>query len=572
MYFDYFTLAALADELLDTIVGGHIQDCIDVDETGIGLEIYAHRRRRYLYMSADQTAPRLHLVSEKLRRGLPRPAQLGLLMRRYLEGGIILRISQPAWERIIHIEVQGSQGTVEIIVEPMERRSNILLVQDGVILDCMRRVGPEENRVRLSLPAHNYTPPPAQTGKRNPFTLTLEDMVGFFRKADDTRSKSYQVLSRHLLGISPLLAREIVYCAAGDANQQVADGDPESLYRTVVKLLAPLSRREWQPGIVETDGGIEAFSMYPLTHIAGWHRTHTASEAVTAFYGAAVGDEAYAAAKVPVRKVIDEALARLQAKHASLERAMTEESERELLRQSGELILAYQYTLQRGQNELRASYHPDQPEMTIPLDPDLTPLENAQAYFSRYTKAKRALEGVPELIEQTRKEIDYLHQLQTDLELAAGWPDIEDVQLALQASGYWKGRKPKRTGGGPSAPLRIVTDDGFVIWVGRNSRQNEMVTFKRAAGEDLWLHARGVSGAHVVIKFDGRPIPEHVVEQAASLAAHYSARRADSKIPVDITKRKYVRKIKGGGQGMVTYRSEQTHMAAPRNEKSFEAR
>ena len=134
MYFDVFTISALVDEFLDTIVGGRIQDSLDVDETGLGLEIYANRRRHYLYLSADQSIPRMYLAGEKLRRGLPRPTQVGLLFRRYVEGGRVTHVSQPSWERILHIDVEGSEGNVEIVIEPMERRSNILLLKDGMIL------------------------------------------------------------------------------------------------------------------------------------------------------------------------------------------------------------------------------------------------------------------------------------------------------------------------------------------------------------------------------------------------------------------------------------------------------
>src|SRR5690606_2526382 len=137
-------------------------------------------------------------------------------------------------------------------------------------------------------------------------------------------------------------------------------------------------------------------------------------------------------------------------------------------------------------------------------------------------------------------------------------------QQALQARGYWQGKRAGRIGGGKSAPLRIVTPDGFVIWVGRNSRQNELVTFDKGSGADLWLHARDVPGAHVIIKFDGREIPESVIEQAAEIAAYYSARRDEASVIVDVTPRRYVRKIKGAGPGMVTYRNETTRTVRPR--------
>lgn len=572
MSLDVFTISALVDEFMDRLVGGRVQDAIDVDATGLGLEIYANGRRQYLYMSADNSNPTIYLAGDKLRRGVQKPTQLGLLFRRYVEGGRLVHVSQPPWDRIIHLHVEGPEGDVEIIVEPMERRSNILLVQEGVILDVMRRVGPQDNRYRLSLPAHEYVPPPPMTGKRDPIQINQEDVIGFFEQTTDPKQKTYQVLTRHLLGMSPTLAREITFRAAGDIKQKATDADADAVYEALHTLMAPLRQREWQPGITEDEYGIaEAVSVFPITYQDGWKRCETVSEAIRAVYGAPVGEDAYNAAKKPVQAAIDEGKAKMQAKLNALERSMTDDEEREVLRKSGELILAYQYTMQEGQTELKAQYDPDGPELTIKLDPKLSPVENAQRYFSKYDKAKRALEDVPGLIEETKNTLKYLDQLQSDLELASNWPDIDEVQQALQAAGFWQGKKAKRIGGGgQSAPIRIVTDDAYVIWVGRNSRQNEIVTFKKGGGEDLWLHARDVPGAHVVIKFDGRNIPEPIIEQAASVAAYYSARRSDGKVPVDVTQCKYVKKIKGAAQGMVTYRNERTLVAVPQSEKAFE--
>lgn len=566
MYLDAFTLSALVDEFLDTLVGGRVQDSIDVDEAGIGLEIYANHRRRYLYMSADAQTPRVHLVDEKLRRGVTTPKQLGLLFRRFVEGGLITHVSQPPWERIIRIEVQGPEGEVSVIVEPMERRSNLLLVQNGVILDCMRRVGPDENRYRLSLPQHEYMLPPPQTGKLDPTQVTRQDVYGLFEQNQEPKRKTQQVLSAGLLGVSPLLAREVIHRAGGDVNQKATAADPDALYSALRKVVEPLGSRDWQPGIVENENGVEAFSVYPITCLNGWHPVESVSAAMTSYFGAPVGEDAYKAAKVPVHSAIAEAQARLCAKLASLERSLTDERERDTLRQSGELILAYQYTIQKGQTELRAQYDLDQPELVIPLDTQLTPLENAQRYFERYDKAKRALDDVPRLIEETRNELTLLEQLAVDLDLASNWPEIDEVQQALQGRGYWRGKRAGRMGGGKSAPLKVVTKDGFVIWVGRNSRQNEQVTFEKGSPEDWWLHARGVAGAHVIVKFDGRKIPESVTERAAQIAAYYSAKRGEGSVIVDVTQRKYVKKIKDGGTGMVTYRNETTRTVTPQSE------
>lgn len=564
MYLDVLTISALVDEFMDVLVGGRVQDSLSVDEYGIGLEVYASHQRRYLYLSADPQTPRVQIVPEKLRRGLAQPSQLGLLFRRYVEGGQITHVSQPEWERILHIDVRGPEGDVTIIAEPMERRSNLLLVQNGIIMDCIRRVGADENRYRVSLPGQPYVPPPPQTGKLNPFTLTPESMVGLFEQNDDPKRKTHQVLTSRLLGISPLLAKEIVYRAAGTTEQKAKDADPQHTLIALKAVTAPLQRRDWQPGVAENERGVEAYSVYPLESIEGWRRIESVSEAMTLYYSAPVGEDAYNAAKVPVRDAIQDAVGKLSGRLASLQKSMTDEHERESLRQSGELILAYQYGLQAGQKELRAQYELDAPELVIALDPALTPLENAQKYFDKYNRAKRALDDVPGLIRQTENELQYMKQLETDLDLATNWPEIDEVQQTLQAKGYWRGKVTKRiAGGGKSAPLRIVTKDGFVIWVGRNSRQNEIVTFEKGSPTDIWLHARGVPGAHVIVKSDGRAVPDSVIEQAAGLAAYYSASRGESRAPVDVTERRHVRKIKGAAVGMVTYRNETTRMVSP---------
>lgn len=568
MYLDVFTLSALVDEFMDVLVGGRVQDSVNINEDSIGLEVYGDHKRRYLFLNADNQRPRVHLVNEKLRRGLPRPTQLGLMIRSHVEGGSITHVSQPEWERVIQFDIEGAEGEVALIVEPMERRSNILLIKDGVILDCIRRVGADENRFRVSLPGRPYVPPPPQTGKLSPFTATPETLLGFFQQNDDPKRKAHQVLTSRLLGVSPLLAKEIVFRATGSIDTMPAEIDAAALHKTFFEVLAPLKRRDWQPGTVMRDGLVRAFSPYPVTHLPGWQPVLSMSEALAAFYGAPVGEEAYDAAKTPVREAIRAARSKLETKLASLQRSMTDDSEREVMRQSGELILAYQYSFQPGQTELRAQYEADKPELVIALDPMQTPLENAQRYFERYNKAKRALDDVPDRIKVTEAELQFLEQLESDIDMASNWPDIEEVQGSLQAGGYWQGKAAVRSGA-KSAPLRIVTPDGYVIWVGRNSRQNDQVTFDKGSPVDLWLHARGVPGAHVIIKNDGRRIPESAVEAAAALAAYYSANKNEGKVIVDVTERRHVRKIKGAGPGMVTYQNEETRTVAPRPASDF---
>ena len=203
MSVDCFVISALVDEFMDTLVGGRIQDVIDVDEMGLGLEIYAGQKRHYLYLSADANDPRVHLTAGKLRRGLMKPTQLGLIFRRYVEHGILAHVSQPEWERLLRIDVDGPQGEVTIVVELMPRRANVLLLRDGLILDCLKRVGPDENRYRLSLPNHRYAPPPPLQDQLDPNSVGLVDFERILDSAEKPSLQTRRLLPGRILGLSP---------------------------------------------------------------------------------------------------------------------------------------------------------------------------------------------------------------------------------------------------------------------------------------------------------------------------------------------------------------------------------
>lgn len=566
MYFDSFVISCLIDEFMDTIVGGRIQDIIDVDATGVGLEIYANSKRNYLYISADPQLPRCHIVQHKLRRGTAKPTQLALVLRRFVEGARIVHVSQPPYERLLRFDIEGRDGAYELIVEPMERRSNILLIQEGLILDCIRRVGPEDNRYRLSLPNHQYVLPPPQT-KLDPALTDLSDIERILQEDTDPKKKIFRLIYPAYMGISPLIAKEIVFQATGDINTLAIHADAEGLFESLQACIRPLLQRQWQPGNMISERGVEAYSPIPLAFEGEWENTGSMSEALEAYYGLIVGADAYNEAKKPVLLAINEARARVQGKLSSLDAGLKDDAEKEILKRSGELILAYQYAIQKGETEFKAQYDLDQPELIITLDAKLSPVENANAYFDRYNKAKRAQSELPQIIEATRVEKNYLDQLEMDLKMASNWGEIDDVVQALHKLGYIRDKVKRVGGGGQSGPLRLVSKDGFVIFVGRNSRQNDLVTFKHANPQDLWLHARDVPGSHVIIRNDGRQIPDTLIEQAAALAAYYSSRQEESNVIVDMTRVKYVRKIKNAAPGMVTYRNETTLTVQPHNEE-----
>ncbi len=563
MYFDALTMAAVADELRAQILGGRVQKVLFPDDLSVGMEVYAHGERRYLLASAHPEHARLHLAGEKLRRGVEKSTPLLLLLRKYVSGGRIAAIEQPPFERVLHIGVQHPEGNTTLIVETMGRYSNIVLVaEEGLILECIKRVGPEMSRYRRILPQHLYVPPPPQS-KLDPTDVTelrLRDIL--FEASPE--SPIWRALVAGIGAVSPLIAREVVCRALGDAAttvSQVIEVSP--LLEAFQEMLMPVWEHRCQPSIVREDERVVAFAPYPLTQYGDWEEVESISRAVETYYGQAVGEDAYAAARRRVREAIVRARERVRRKREALERSRVLQAQVEELRCQGEMILAYAHRIKPGQRELTAPLDPDEPPLLIELHPHLSAVESAQRYFGRYKKAKSAAGEIPALLRRAELEMRYLDQLETDLDLAANRPEIQEVEASLSEAGYIR-EKRRRRKVGRSQPLAVNSQDGLLILVGRNSRQNEEVTFRRAAPDDLWLHVRGAPGAHVVVKTGGREVPEATLRQAARLAAYYSQARGSTDVDVDYTERRYVRPIKGAGPGLVTCSHEKTVRVAPR--------
>lgn len=563
MYVDAVTTAAVAAELEEMIVGGRVQAVIQTGTDSLGFEIYAEQQRHYLFMTCDPASARCHLVPDKLRRGAEHPTPLYLLLRKYLDGAWLEGVTQPPWERILWLDFSSKEGELRLIVETMDRHSNIVLAVEGDILDCLKRVGPDRNRYRVILPGKPYVAPPPQN-KALPEQVTPATLDDFLRQAPDT--PAWRVLVEHIAGVSPMFAREIIHRTCDDAEAPAFDLAGKLVCHSLVGILTDVQAGRWQPCVVpaEVGEGYRAFAAYELTYLGQAQPVESISAAMATYFGAPVGVEAYTAAKSSVKTQIDGALDRVRRKLAALERQSTGDEEIELLRKQGELLLAYAPTLAPGQTEFQAQYDPDAPPLTIKLDPTLTPLDNAHRYFDRYEKAKRAAADVPKLQAATRHELAYLEQLATDLDLAENWPEIDMVREALQEAGYWQGSHTRGPRGGKPGIRRFTTPDGFVILVGRNASHNHTLVTERSTGDDLWLHARGIPGSHVIVRYDGRPIPDEVIRQAAGIAAYYSAGRDDTSVEVDVTFRRYVRPIKGGKPGMVTYKNERTMTVKPR--------
>lgn len=567
MYFDALTSAAIADECR-ALVGGRVQEVVQVDGWTVGLEVYAQQNRQYLVASAHPQYSRLQLTETQLRRGVDVPTALLLLLRKYVRDGRIVSVQNPEFERIVRLEfrppgdVEPEEETVTLVVEAMGRHANVILLDaEGTVMDAIKRVGPRMSRVRPILPGKPYAPPPPQA-KMDPPDVT-ELRLRRMLEAAEEGGPIWRVLVDQVRGVSPLLAREVVYRAFESSEAKIGDekGHVSPLLDAFHGLWSHAWEHEWEPSVAVQEGVVTAFAPYLLTQYVEHERVKTISAALDRYYSAQAESDAYAPARARVQAALDEARKRVSSRHSALERQLVPQQELDRLRLSGEMILAYAHTLQRGDTRLEAQVDFENPPLAIDLDPNLTPVENAQAYFERYEKAKSATAEIPQLLARADLELDYLDQLATDLELASNRPEIDEVYTALEEAGYAPSRRgPKAPRG---QPLRIVSQDGLVIWVGRSARQNQEVTFRRADPDDLWLHVVSAPGAHVIVKSGGRPVPEGTLQRAAALAAYYSALRQENNVLVAYTQRRYVRHIRGARPGMVTYRREQTMRVSP---------
>lgn len=566
MHVDHLTLACLRDRL-DGLLGARIQRVVLPDERSVGLELFAGDRFQLL-ISASPQNPRMLLVPQKVRRGVDTAPPLLLLLRKWVRGSRLTDVTQPPWERILTLHFDGEAGPCKLVAELIGRYSNVILVgPDNNVLEAVKHVGPDINRYRVTLPAHSYQPPPQPPGRQPPTAVTAHQWAGILSSADADRPL-HRVLTSQLFGVSPTAGREVAARVTGDPEADARAASPDGVARALAELFAPLEDGTWAPEVaLDEESRVIAFAPYELRQFQRTESVASISEAMWCYFRQRLTTDAYAAARRRVQELIRDAQSRVEHALEQVRSQAVGQEEVTALRQAGELLLTYQSRIDRGAREITVPGYDGQPR-TIDLDPQLTPVENAQAYFRRYRKAARAAEEIPRRIRALEADLDYLEQLEADLAIAESRPEIDAVHEALVEAG-WAAKEPKHSSSGMVKGPRRFDIESFPVFVGRNAIQNERVTFQRGGPEDLWLHARGRPGAHVIIKTDRRDVPDEVVEGAASLAAYYSAARKSDAVDVDVTERRFVKRAPGGRPGLVTYRNERTLLVEPERAESL---
>ncbi len=600
MYFDTLTLAAVAEELRATVLGGRIQRVMLTGPLSLGLEIYAHGRRHQLVASAHPQLARIHLLQGRLSRDPTSPTPMLLLLRKYVLGGRIVAIEQPALERVLlvsivkasvfrnrkdRLEALGDEEALELpadepplaedvsladdedrpatgeplrcelIIEPQDRRSNIILVDDdNRILDSLKRVGPRMSS-RVILPRQIYElPPPLE--RRDPRQATGEGMRELASSGTGDLARALVVAYR---GVSPQVAREVVLRSLGRSSANVNDADLPHF--TLAARLREIFSDPPAACLASGADGPVAYAPYRLSHLPGATPTASISAALETFYAAREQLTDHHQRRAALAAQLRASRERLERQQRQIAEELSRAQAVDQLRWEGEMIFAFLHSLSPGQTMLEVEGR------QISLDPHRSPVEQAQARFKQYDKARSALAGLPERLAASETRLQGLAALEALLELGDSYALINQLAQEAEELGYLREQpeagKQKRRREAGLRPLHLSTADGSEIWVGRSARQNDEVTFRIGRPNDLWLHARGLHGAHVILRSSGHEPGEASLVMAAGLAAYFSQARGEPSVAVDLCRRALVRKIPGGPPGLVTYRAERTLQVAP---------
>ena len=494
-----------------------------------------------------------------------------MLLRKHLAGGRILDITQPPLERLItfHIEVLdelGDRSVRLLILEVMGRRANLLLLdREGRIADCLRKVDSDMSQERQLLPGMFYRLPPTQ-GKESPY-LALEQPLPF---NDSWGHKIETLLVDTFSGISPLVARELAFEAAGSTEALLSKENLPRLQERLVRLMTQVESGEMEPYLLVRDSTPTDFTFRPILQYGPGtesRKMESFSKLLDGFYAQREGTERIRQKGQDLLRSLNTARDRLSRKLLIQEKELEGTKNRELLRQTGDLITTNFYRMEKGIAQLKTEnyYDPNGGEITIRLDPLKTPQQNAARYYKDYNRAKTAERVLTEQIATGRRELEYLNSVLESVSRAEGERDLEEIRQELVETGYVRRRSKakERMKRLASKPLEFRSSSGLRISVGRNNSQNDVLTTKLAGKGDLWFHAQKIHGAHVILWTDGQSPDLQSLTEAAELAAWFSQGRSAGKVPVDYTMVKHVKKPAGARPGMVIYTTNETAYVSP---------
>ena len=572
MAFDGIVISNLVWELRERLTDGRINKIYQPENDAIVLTIKNNRNNYRLLLSASPSLPLAYLTEDTGTNPMVAP-NFCMLLRKHISGGRIVSIVQPEMERILKFEIEhlnelGDLCTKFLIVELMGKHSNIIFCQpDGTIIDSIKHISLNVSSVREVLPGRSYFIPNTML-KMNPLTIDADE---FIEKVLSKPLPVGKALYTSLTGISPVIAEEICFRASIDSGMStsgLSDAEKLHLFGVFSRLMEDVENHCFTPIIIYRGKEPVEFSALTLTCYSDCesHTFDSISTVLRTYYAEKNATSRIRQKSHDLRHVVSTALDRTRKKYDLQLKQLKDTEKREKYKIYGEMINTYGYGLEEGAKNMTCLNYYTNKEMTVPLDPQLTPQENAKKYFERYGKLKRTFEALSTLTEETHDEMEHLDSISTALDLAQTEGDLAQIKEELIQAGYVK----RHTGGRnmkkqklTSQPLHYISSDGYNMYVGKNNLQNEELTFKFANGGDWWFHAKGIPGSHVVVKSGGDELPDRTFEEAARLAAYYSKNRTSEKVEIDYIQRKHVKKPNSGKPGFVIYHTNYSMMIEP---------
>ncbi len=573
MAFDGIVMANLATEMKDRLEGGKIAKIAQPEKDELLFTVKNQKNTWRLLISASASLPLIYFTEANKQSPMTAP-NFCMLLRKHIGNGRIIRVTQPGLERILCMEVEhfdelGDKRIKKLIIEMMGKHSNIIFCnEDDMILDSIKHISAQVSSVREVLPGRTYFITQTME-KKEPLTITQEEFIDVI---GHTAAPIQKALYMRLTGLSPIMGHELCHLASIDGDRS-ANGLSEleliHLYHMFSFVIEDVRQRHFTPNIIYKKEEPVEFSALPLTCYQGEGYVSQCFESISILL------ETYYASKntitrirqksVDLRKIVQTALERNYKKYDLQAKQLKDTDKRDKYKVYGELINTYGYELTGGEKQLVCLNYYINEDIAIPLDDQLSAKENAQKYFDKYNKLKRTFEAVTEQIKETRQEIDHLESVSAALDIALMEEDLVQIKEELMEYGYIKHRragdkKPRIT----SKPFHYLSSDGLHIYVGKNNYQNEELTFKVAGNSDWWFHAKGIPGSHVIVKSEGRELPDKTFEEAAALAAYYSKGRDNDKVEVDYVQKKQIKKVAGAAPGFVIYHTNYSMVAEPR--------
>ncbi len=572
MALDGIVMANLTSEIKQRLEGGKIAKIAQPEKDELMFTVKNQRNTWRLLISASASLPLIYFTEQNKQGPLTAP-NFCMLLRKHIGNGRIVNVTQPGLERILTLEIEhldemGDKKRKKLIVEIMGKHSNIIFCnEEDIILDSIKHISAQVSSVREVLPGRKYFIPHT-TEKADPLTITREAFISLI---GSTAAPIQKALYLKLTGLSPLMGTELCHVASVDGDRsanELKENELIHLHHMLTLLMEDVKEGNFTPNIVYKGEEPVEFASLPLTCMEGEGYEARSYDSISLLL------EQYYASKniitrirqksADLRRIVQTALERNYKKYDLQEKQLKDTEKRDKFKVYGELLNTYGYELTGGERSLKCLNYYTNEEITIPLDENLTATENAKKYFERYNKLKRTFEALTQQTAETKKEIDHLESVSASLDIALKEEDLVQIKEELMEYGYIKGRrqgdkKPKIT----SRPFHYLSSDGFHIYVGKNNYQNEELTFKVAGGNDWWFHAKGIPGSHVIVKGEGKELPDRTFEEAGALAAYYSKGRDNDKVEVDYIQRKHIKKVAGAAPGFVIYHTNYSLIAEP---------